>query len=322
MNQSPEIAATPATLPVWRRTAGRLAICGAVLLILSVAGNLTADWWWLCDLTVHFQWQSAWVALLALAGALAGKRSRIAAWAMFALLWHGSHLVPLWLPTGKPTTPGKPFKVMAFNVYAHNRDQDAVLKLIRQEQPDILCVEELTTFWDRAIRPEFRYRAARPNEGGFGGGIYSRFPISDIEEVVLSDANLAVQAKIKLPQGTVTVLVVHPMPCVGAQATSLRNRQIRSITAQASKLEGPLLVMGDFNSSPWTTPMRELEEQTRLRNSLRGHGLQTTWPSSNFLLTVPIDHIYHTPEITVLQRWTGPSCGSDHYPVIANCQLQ
>jgi endonuclease/exonuclease/phosphatase family metal-dependent hydrolase len=78
-----------------------------------------------------------------------------------------------------------------------------------------------------------------------------------------------------------------------------------------------VVVMGDFNTTPWSGRYKQFLQDSDLRNSLRGFGLQPTWhaalPSP---LMIAIDHCLHSPSIRTLNRATGANIGSDHLPLL------
>lgn len=79
--------------------------------------------------------------------------------------------------------------------------------------------------------------------------------------------------------------------------------------------------MGDFNMTPWSPKFRQLVADSHLRDTVRGFGLQPTWPAGAPQFWIPIDHVLVSPDILVVDRRVGPDLGSDHYPVIVDIQL-
>ncbi|MEZ5940896.1 MAG: endonuclease/exonuclease/phosphatase family protein [Planctomycetaceae bacterium] len=324
-NSNSEVLQVEVIKPTWAEWSQRQCHWIAVLLVLpaiaGVVGNMTSQFWWVSDLTTHFQWQATCYSCAVLVIALLGRNRVVAVVVFVAFLWHGSFVAPMYwgghrLP---PKTPTAQFKAMTFNVYAGKRDPELVDALIQQELPDVLCVEELTTYWHAHIKEHFAHHVAIPTDGAFGGGIYSPHEVTDVKEIYLSDQNTSLQATLQHPEGPITVIVVHCFPCVSAEGTRLRNKQIKAIQEHVSTVEGPVLVMGDFNSSPWTAPMRSLIANTQLHSSLRGAGPQCSWPAGNLLLRTPIDHVFGSPELEFRNRRVGPASGSDHLPVIVDC---
>ena len=72
------------------------------------------------------------------------------------------------------------------------------------------------------------------------------------------------------------------------------------------------VVMGDFNATPWSPSFQALLHKGRLFNSLDGFGIQPSWPESNALARIPIDHALLGPGLAAASRGTGPSFGSQH----------
>ena len=72
------------------------------------------------------------------------------------------------------------------------------------------------------------------------------------------------------------------------------------------------IVMGDFNATPWSPSFQRLLHRGHLFNSLDGFGLQVSWPESNVLLRIPIDHALLGPALAATERGTGPAFGSQH----------
>ena len=79
--------------------------------------------------------------------------------------------------------------------------------------------------------------------------------------------------------------------------------------------------MGDLNTTSWSPFFSDLIEESGLRDSRKGFGIQTTWPDGLFLLRIPIDHCLVSKDISVLDRRVGPSIGSDHFPVTVDLVL-
>jgi endonuclease/exonuclease/phosphatase (EEP) superfamily protein YafD len=96
---------------------------------------------------------------------------------------------------------------------------------------------------------------------------------------------------------------------------SRAHRRDRSLNAAArwSRAHGPRrIVEGDFNATPWSPAFRRLEHDGNLGDSLDGYGLQVSWPESNVLSRIPIDHALLGRGLATTDRGTGPAFGSQH----------
>ena len=97
------------------------------------------------------------------------------------------------------------------------------------------------------------------------------------------------------------------MICIAAIATWIQQQQ---------SLTHPMVVLGDFNSTPWSRAFRTFQQQSGLTLSQHGIGLKPTWPAQ--LPTgfkIPIDTCLHSPSLRTLNYRVGPSVGSDHHPI-------
>jgi endonuclease/exonuclease/phosphatase (EEP) superfamily protein YafD len=81
--------------------------------------------------------------------------------------------------------------------------------------------------------------------------------------------------------------------------------------------ESPVVVVGDLNVTPWSAHYRRLLAEAELIDSQRVTACNPVGPHSAGPLGLPIDHVLHSDDVTVLDRELGPSFGSDHRSVHA-----
>jgi endonuclease/exonuclease/phosphatase (EEP) superfamily protein YafD len=82
--------------------------------------------------------------------------------------------------------------------------------------------------------------------------------------------------------------------------------------------DGRVVMLGDFNTTPYSPIFPEVLKIGRLRDSALGFVPQTTWQSRFPLFGLPIDHILVGHGVSVLDRHVGAGIGSDHFPIIAD----
>jgi endonuclease/exonuclease/phosphatase (EEP) superfamily protein YafD len=83
-----------------------------------------------------------------------------------------------------------------------------------------------------------------------------------------------------------------------------------------------LIVAGDFNTSSWNPAFKRLVEDTGLRDSRRGFGMQNSWNADFLFLRTTIDHCLVSPKVKVLNRRVGPDIGSDHFPILLDLRVE
>ena len=245
--------------------------------------------------------------------------------------------VPVWLSSLEPRpvlpSDGRPvLKLMTHNIFGLNYDMKRVAADIFAEDPDIVALQEYfpeQSPLDALLKPHYPYAARCEGGKRANIGLYSKIPF-DKEMTAAecpSDAGRQRTARIvaafTLKDGThFSVLTTHfdwPLPAERQQA------ELKTIEAAIAEVSGPLLVVGDFNSTPWSYAMKGFEAATGLHRETRG---QVTYP---VLLTVPsrisrdnlmdtlpflpLDQVFERG-IAVHELHIGGPTGSDHLPVI------
>jgi endonuclease/exonuclease/phosphatase (EEP) superfamily protein YafD len=98
----------------------------------------------------------------------------------------------------------------------------------------------------------------------------------------------------------------------------LHARQVSALTQLVRHIDGPLVLAGDLNTSPWSNAFRKLRAATGLAPASI---LMPTWPAWPLALPqVALDHILVSSELAVAAAGTGPAVGSDHLPVWAQIE--
>ena len=99
------------------------------------------------------------------------------------------------------------------------------------------------------------------------------------------------------PGSPFRLAALHALPPRSALLFRARTRQLEDVRTHLRETKGPepLLVVGDFNTTPWSPSHRKFTRELNLRPARRGFGLVPTWPTWNSLLQVPIDHILLSP---------------------------
>ena len=115
---------------------------------------------------------------------------------------------------------------------------------------------------------------------------------------------------------------VHPTSPLPSEADGrARNRELEHIAEVARATGPPLIVAGDFNTTPWSPHFADLLAAAGLRNAADGHGYLGTWPPWFWPGLIPIDHVLLKGPLAVTTLRRGPQIGSDHFPIIADLRL-
>lgn len=230
-------------------------------------------------------------------------------------------IVPLYFGRAPAGRDGPRLRILSFNVLAHNPEYDKVRDFIKSESPDVAVFFEADSRWPpelSQLADLYPYQKFRPQEGHMGVALLSRIPFEHAEFHHLDPACPAGLMRFRIGDRPVTIIATHVFPPTAAWKTARRNAQLEEVAKLVRAETNPVIVIGDYNATSWSSAFRQLRNSTGLRDSRRGFGVQPSWPAQARLLRIPIDHCLTSHELRVLNRRLGPGCGSDHLPVIVD----
>ena len=304
-----------------------LAEAAAFLGVLFTLAGLLGRYAWFLENFAHFKIQLALCFLGYTLLELAARRHRRAA---VSLALAGVNAFPallLFRPAslGAGTLPSLHksvhLRILQANILTSNTNSPALLALVASERPDVVVLQEPNERWLRELAPltnSYPVFAALPREDNFGVAIYCKANALSADIFLLSDPEGAPssRARISVAGRTLTVIGTHTLaPCSSYQWHG-RNSFMLELAKALRTIEGPLVVTGDFNNTPWTTTFRDFLTASDLHDSSQGRGPLPTWPVDSPLLRIPLDHCFHSGSVRILDRRAGPDIGSDHLPLI------
>jgi endonuclease/exonuclease/phosphatase (EEP) superfamily protein YafD len=298
------------------------ALALAVLTVLAFFGG----WWWPLDLLAAFRPQYAVaLAVLGLVLVLARWR-RTGAAILLAALANAAVVVPLYFaPAVDGFRSGDRLLVMSFNVKADVSLFEPLVALIDRTDPDVVFLHEATPGWEeRMADAGLDYQVVPSRNPGVRFGTLVLAPTgADVEGFGFAEAEpRAVEVAIETDLGPVTLLGIHPLSPTDERRADLRDAQLAYAADWSTATDGRVVVVGDFNATPWSAAFRRLERSSGLHNSQRGFGVQASFPANlNPVFRVPIDHLLYSDGLAVVDRRLGPSLGSDHYPLLVELAL-
>jgi endonuclease/exonuclease/phosphatase (EEP) superfamily protein YafD len=301
----------------------RGAVTAIVLLVgLATFVGLLDRVWWVFELADVFRLQYLAVLTGAVVLALAVRRPHIAvAAAALALLNAGLLGLPLTATANASgSRPHGSLRLVVANVEVGNSDYAAVQRLVAQTRPDVFGVTELTPAMARHLAralPHYAMRVVATRADAYGIGVFSRVPLQSARVVRYpADGPPTVVARARVAGEPVTLVVTHVhTPFAG----SIHVRHLRALAAGRPSLGPRLVVCGDFNTPPWSGPLRRFAADTGLRD-LYGNSAWSgySWPTWSFLLRVPIDNCFVSRGVHVTAYRDGPNVGSDHRPLVVD----
>ena len=295
-----------------------------VLACLGTLAGFLGRIGWLGELASHFRAQYLWM-LAASAAVLVLSHQPLPALlaAAFAVV-NAALILPVYRGT-VPASTGRVFRALSANLWIHNRSYERVKRFLREADADLMVLLEVTDAWRQALQEvmaDYHCSTMDAFPKGMGVFVLSRAPFERMEVVRSGSTVLpSILVRVRLGGRPVTLIGSHPRSPTTPARAKRRNRQLAELAGVVRQQEGPVLVLGDLNSTSWSGAFQEFLRATRLRDSRRGFGLQPTWPAQLPWLRIPIDHCLVSSEIVVHRRRVGRRIGSDHLPIVVDFSL-
>lgn len=285
---------------------------------------------WPFELMSHFAVQLLAVQLVATALLLVLRGRRMAlGFVPFALV-NVLLIAPYALfPSWRAEAAGGPTRltVMAANIHYARHKVELLSAEIRRVRPDVIVLVEPTPDYygeNSPLRQTHPHVIFHRDGAGTGIMLASRIPWERASTFTLSSKySPSVYATFcpdpeRGPAGCADVLGVHPVSPIGRNRSRMRDRELKAIAEFVRERQSErFIVLGDFNTTPWSVRFAELLDRSGLSDSPIGRGLTATWTSKNPLFGLPIDHVLVGRDIHVLEQEVGRDIASDHYPISA-----
>jgi len=230
----------------------------------------------------------------------------------------------------------KKISLMSYNLFFKNKDRDASIKVIKDCNPDILIVQELTLDWannlNKSIGSQYPYKKIVALKGTHGIGVYSKFKIV-ADELLFNDSELPFAQITEITIGGKNVQIINAHTASPAAAVEhlenfislfhsnyiLREKQFEAINT-ATKAKGILfdvqILAGDLNTTQYEPLYRDLKSTwVDLFNEV-GEGSSASFPhsgKSNPLLT--LDYIFVRGKTRPINMRVIKGGSSDHLAI-------
>ena len=230
-------------------------------------------------------------------------------------------------------------RVMSYNVNLKNEDNiKHMAELIRAQSPDILALQEMVPKVGQPLQAELQadYPYQQVDETPWlVRVVMSRYPIQTTSSQ-LNDERVQ-QVLIETPAGPVMVFNLHPPPAITGGWVD--QHQIFQLVAQVvSETDEPILLLGDFNSTPFSQNYYLIDNLLTDIQTEVGQGFALTFPNvkkastperswiARLILHTPplvrIDHIFVSEQFRPISiEVLSETAGSDHYPQVAEVAL-
>jgi len=291
---------------------------------------LAGKWFWFAELASHFKLQYLLFSFGFFIFFLGRRDSKYIALNVVVMLISAYDIFPL-LDRKElqfHSTQKQTLTIVQFNRNINNNQDNDVIQWLskRANEFDIVLIQEITpTFIHdlKKLTPIYEYRFIK---AAIGQAVLSKKEIIDENLKLTSDQlNLFITVKVRLSKTNyLKIFGIHTIPPKSQNWFLIRNEQLKEFGKYISKDPSKLkIAIGDLNITPYSYYFTQFERTVGLKNTMIGFGPQNSWPSifTLSIFRIPIDHIFISNNIHVLERKIGPNLGSDHFPVILKISL-
>ena len=211
------------------------------------------------------------------------------------------------------------------NVLQTNKRTDLVINMVKEHDPDILLTVETNAWWEEklleGIGEDYPYRVPVPLENLYGMHLWSKIELIDPQvKYRIKDDIPSIDTQIELENGrTIDLHFLHPMPPSPSEAyaSTGRDAELSLVGLEVrDKPDRTTIVAGDMNDVAWSHSSRLFQRLSGLLDPRRGRGMFSTFHAEYPLLRWPLDHVFHSTDLTVLELKRLEYVGSDHFPVL------
>lgn len=310
-----------------RRTLLKGLSIAAIGLLLAVALAYGGGLFWFFDIFASFQVQYLMVGpvLLLLAALLRQWRSAACCVVALALCGLMFFQVPV-QEEGGIAGPVPTLKIASFNVLFNNRIPDTAVKFADAEQPDIIVFQEFTRSFLPSLeklRERYPHQAVFTlTDGGTDVVLISRLPLIDPKMEHGPERRIRIiSASVEIENQRLKIIGLHPPVPLLPHLAAIRDWHFEIVADLVKASPDPTIVIGDFNVTLWSAPLRKLFAQIDLRDHAR-------WPELTYAAIfprptrIPIDHMLVSPGLRIAEMRKSEPLGSDHFPIVARVDVE
>jgi endonuclease/exonuclease/phosphatase (EEP) superfamily protein YafD len=327
-----------ALTPVFRFLHGFL-ICLAGLAAIFTFLGFASQVWWIFSFLDHPRPQYALMLLMAFGlGVINRKPIYKKRW---QILWLLPLLLNLWLisPTGRSIQAahsGQFLKVAHVTLDHAQQSPQPVIDYLENLQADVVSILEVTPTSLPQLQAgltHYQPVAASPHPDSQGTAWFiakhPRVPLHPSQHRVIhlpQDSDRPIlETTLMVGDRPITFLCFHAIRPSDGERLAYQVQEFHALshwsqTALAQKQN--LVVMGDFNDTPWSVRFWQLRLESGLHLAKPGLGVYPTWHTSlPRFLQIPIDHCLLSPNLAAHSYNVGQPINSDHAPIVVDLSL-
>jgi endonuclease/exonuclease/phosphatase (EEP) superfamily protein YafD len=223
-------------------------------------------------------------------------------------------------------------RVYYANILYTNDDYESLKRQIENNEYDMVVLVEFSDEHEEALKDFFKENFPYVNRNSWstklaGDVVFSKYPITNLLENYPQEVGRWRYSYLSVEYGEKPYYfyVVHTSAPVSQHNFEMRNEQLKKLNedflvqAQDRPDDAPVVVVGDFNLSPWSAFYASFEKgfEGKLKNVFRDntpYSTRSLWGQK--VLKVHIDQLFASPDVMIGDFWVDDLPGSDHNAII------
>lgn len=211
------------------------------------------------------------------------------------------------------------FTYIGFNLLIYNRNGERIADFLAGSDADILLTMESDPIYDHMDRMRETFPYVSPCvENICDVRLFSRTPLDNVRVRTLGGMwkNRLILAETEIDGVRFTIVTSHLSKPYFDQTAAA---EIAQLTQTLGFVEGPILLVGDFNAAAWSD---DVARMARRRDLAPGPAYPASWPVRAGPLGVPIDNVFTRGPLVITEIEALPdSMGSNHRAIKATVSV-
>jgi endonuclease/exonuclease/phosphatase (EEP) superfamily protein YafD len=291
-------------------------------MVFTLTGDTSSPW----SLATQAALPASVCAAVVAAGVSARRFPRLCRAAFALVLCWVALALDARLAATPPPASGTTVSVMSANMLLSNNDDSGVYSALMGHRPDVLVTVETTAAVRAALTASEYVLVASGSGRASAVHVWSTIPVVAVSSIEFTNRTLPA-VEFSVGGSRFTVVGVHLMSPTTEGTRKMWEQEWQELPVALAQVRGPVVVLGDFNTSHLHAPMRALLEEFDSASYSSFSISSPTWPTREFgwwrtsgVQLLDLDHIL-VREMGASKFMRVHVPGSDHAAVAATISV-
>lgn len=197
------------------------------------------------------------------------------------------------------------FKVVQFSTVNLAVSKEEHLNSIVKANGDLIAINGLTPVWSSTLKNKLSethpYQYLYQDIGVHGIGLFSKIPFDYVDTFHINNiVHIDACSGGIYNSHDLNVMAIQTMPPVNNESYHILKSQLKNLSERIKQNDRPYIVLGDFNSVPWSDEIYKFLFDANLNDSRRN--MQSTFvKGSPQFFEVPVEHIFYSKALDCLK---------------------